>query len=711
MKVFETKDIRNVALIGSAKAGKTTMTESMLYHGKVISRKGNVEAKNTASDYRPIELDKGNSVVSSVLHTIFDNTKINILDTPGSSDYIGELVTSLYAADTAVMTVNGANGVEVGNEIGWRYASQADIPTMFVANFMDNENVKFDDLIQQLRTYFSEKVIAAQYPVNVGPDFNAIIDLVLNKMIKFDDKGEFEILDIPDDEKDRAEEMQLNLIEAAAEGSEELMEKYFESETLTLEEMRQGLNLGLQSRAVFPVFIASAKNEVGITRLMEFIKTSTPSPLESNPAKTTSGEELNFTVDEPFTAQIFKTSIESHLGEVAYMKIFSGKIQEGADVINGKTGNKERITQLYVMAGKNREKVEEAVAGDIIATIKLKDAKINTTLNDPAKSDRVVEPMVFPNPLYTTAIKASNSSDDEKMGTFLQDIVNMDPSLDLEYSKELRQIILRGMGEQHLNNVKWIFKNIHKIDVDLYTAKIPYRETITKNAKSTYRHKKQSGGAGQFGEVYIMIEPYHEGKEPQKEYPIRKTEEYELKWGGKLIYNSCIVGGAIDAKFMPAILKGIMEKMEIGPLTGSYARDIVVNVYDGKMHPVDSNEVSFKIAGRMSFSDAFKKAGPQILEPIYDMVVIVPEEKMGDVMTDLQGRRAIIMGMEGEGIYQRIKAKVPLAEVAKYSTALNSLTSGRAFYTLDYAEYAPVPGDVQEKLLKEYEESLKEDDS
>lgn len=710
MKVFETKDIRNIALIGSAKAGKTTVAESMLFHGKVINRKGSVEGKNTASDYRPIELEKGNSVVTSVLHTIYKDTKINILDTPGSSDYIGELVTSLYAADTAVMTVNGSNGVEVGNEIGWRYASQANIPTMFMATYMDNENVKFDELIQQLKTFFGDKVIAAQYPVNIGPDFNAIIDLVLNKMLKFDESGNFEVLDIPAEEKDRAEEMQLNLIEAAAEGSEELMEKYFETETLTLEEMREGLNLGLQNRAVFPVFVCSGKKDVGVTRIMEFIKASTPSPLQAATVKTEGGDELNYDKEGAFTAQIFKTSIESHLGEVAYMKIYSGKIQEGADVINGKSGNKERITQLYVMAGKNREKVEEAVAGDIIATIKLKESKINITLNDSSVSDRVVEHMKFPSPLYTTAIKASNSSDDEKMGTFLQDIVNMDPSLDLEYSKELRQIILRGMGEQHLNNVKWIFKNIHKIDIDLYTAKIPYRETITRNAKASYRHKKQSGGAGQFGEVHIMIEPYTEGKEPQKEFPIRGTDEHELKWGGKLIYNNCIVGGAIDAKFMPAILKGIMEKIEIGPLTGSYARDIVVNVYDGKMHPVDSNEVSFKIAGRMSFSEAFKNAGPKILEPIYDMVVIVPEEKMGDVMTDLQGRRAIIMGMEGEGIYQRIKAKVPLAEVSKYSTALNSITSGRAFYTLDYAEYAPVPGDVQEKLLKEYEESQKEEE-
>ncbi|MFW6226829.1 MAG: elongation factor G, partial [Bacteroidota bacterium] len=700
MKVYQTKDIRNIALIGSAKSGKTTFTESMLFHGNIIHRKGTIEAKNTASDYRPIEIEKGNSVISTVLYTTYDNTKINILDTPGSSDYIGELVTSLYAADTAVMTVNGANGVEVGNEIGWRYASQQQIPTMFLTNFMDNENVKFDELIQQLKTYFGDKVIAAQYPVNPGPEFNAIIDLVLNKMLKFDDNGKFEVLDIPEEEKARAQEMQLNLIEAAAEGSEELMEKYFETETLTLEEMRQGLNLGLRSRAVFPVFIASAKKDVGITRVMEFIKTSLPSPDQTTPVKTKSGDELSYNAEEPFTAQIFKTSIESHLGEVAFMKIFSGKIQEGKDVINGSSANKERLTQLYVMAGKNREKVEEAVAGDIVATIKLKESKINITLNEAEVGDREVEPIQFPNPLYTTAIKASTSSDDEKMGAFLQDIVSMDPSLRLEYSKELRQIILRGMGEQHLNNVKWVFKNVHKIDIDLYTAKIPYRETITKNAKASYRHKKQSGGAGQFGEVHIMIEPYYEGKEPQTEFPIRGSEEHELKWGGKLIYNSCIVGGSIDAKFMPAILKGIMEKIEIGPLTGSYARDIVVNVYDGKMHPVDSNEVSFRIAGRMAFSDAFRKAGPKIMEPIYDMVVIVPEEKMGDVMTDLQGRRAIIMGMEGEGIYQRIKARVPLAEVARYSTALNSITSGRAFYTLEFAEYAPVPPDVQDKLLK-----------
>ncbi len=709
MKVYKTKDIRNVALVGSAKSGKTTFTESMLFHGKVIHRKGEVESKNTASDYRPIELDKGNSVVTSVLHTTWNNHKINILDVPGSSDYVGELITALYAADMAIMTVNAANGVEVGNEIAWRYASQREVPVMFTANFMDNENAKFDDLIQQLRTYFSDKIIPAQYPVEIGPGFKAIIDLVLNKMLVFDENGTFEVQEIPESEKARAEKMHLNLVEAAAEGSEELMEKYFETETLTLDEVRQGLNMGITSRAIFPLFVSSAKKDVGVSRIMEFITTSATAPHQATPVKTTDDEEIPCKEDAPFSAQIFKTSIESHLGEVSFMKVFSGKVKEGQDVINANSGNKERITQLYVMAGKNREKVPEAVAGDIIATIKLKESRINITLNDTQAGDRQIKPLEFPNPLYTTAIKAANSSDDEKMGAFLQDIVNMDPSLSLEYSKELRQIVLRGMGEQHINNVKWVFENVHKIPIELYTAKIPYRETITKPAKATYRHKKQSGGAGQFGEVHMLIEPYQEGKGFQKEFPVRNTDEHELNWGGKLIYNSCIVGGAIDGKFMPAILKGIMEKIEIGPLTGSYARDIVVNIYDGKMHQVDSNEVSFKIAGRMAFSDAFKKAGPKILEPICDMTVIVPEEKMGDVMTDLQGRRAIIMGMEGQGIYQHIKAKVPLAEVAKYSTALNSLTSGRAFYTLKFAEYAQVPADVQDKLLKEYEASQNEE--
>lgn len=709
MEVYQTKDIRNVALIGSAKSGKTILSESMLYHGGIIHRKGSVESQNTVSDYNPIELEKGNSIVTSVLHTFQNNTKINILDAPGSADYVGQVVTALYAADTAIMTVNGNNGVEVGNEIGWRYVEDAQLPAMFLANHMDSENIKFDDLIQQLQKFFGNKVIAAQYPLNPSPDFNAIIDLVLMKMLKFKDDGTYEVSDIPDEEKDRAEEMQLALLEAAAEGSEELMEKYFESESLSIEDMREGINLGLRSRAIFPVFVSSAKQDVGVTRLMEFISSSTPSPDQAKPVKTTDGEELTCNPEGVFSAQIFKISIESHLGEVSYMKIFEGKVQEGADVINGTSGNKERFTQLFVMAGKNREKVEEAVAGDIIATIKLKESKINVTLNDSSKSDREIEPIKFPKPLYTTAIKAVNSSDDEKMGTFLQNIVNMAPSLSVEYSKELRQIILRGIGEQHINNIKWTFQNIHKIDVEFYPSKIPYRETITQTAKSSYRHKKQSGGAGQFGEVYMMIEPHSEDKEPQKEYPIRQTEEHELRWGGKLTLNNCIVGGAIDNKFMPAILKGIMEKMEVGPLTGSYARDIVVNIYDGKMHPVDSNEVSFMSAGRNAFSDAFKNAGPKIMEPIYNMEVVVPEESMGDVMTDLQGRRAIIMGMEGEGIYQRIKAKVPLAEVTKYATALNSLTSGRAFYTMEYAEYTQVPFDIQEKLIKEYEQKQEEE--
>ncbi len=711
MKAYKTNEIKNVALIGASKTGKTTLAESILYEGALIKRRGTVEDKNTTSDYREIEFEREASVFSTVLYTEYNGFKINFIDTPGIDDFIGEVITALKVADASVMLINAQNGVEVGTEITWRYISRDKKPAIFLVNQLEHEKANFDESVNQLKQQFGNKAIVAQYPVNAGIGFDSVIDVLKMKMYKFPvDSGKPEISDVPSEEQSKAESLRNEIIEAAAESDEELMEKFFENGTLSDEELTKGIKKGIVTRTMYPVFCASGKNNQGTSRLLEFITESFPTPVDMPFEKTEDDKEIKYDVNEPPVAFVFKTAIEQHLGEISFFKVMQGQITESIDMINSNTGAKERFSQLYAVAGKNREKLDKIIPGDIAATIKLKNTYSNNTLTSTKNQGVKIEPIAFPESKFRTALKAENSADDEKLMTILKEMNSIDPTLTFEQSKELKQLILSGQGEMHLNTAKWMLENINKIPVEFYTPKIQYRETITKSAKSTYRHKKQSGGSGQFGEVFMMIEPYVEGKPDQKEYTIRKQEVNDLPWGGKLVFNNCIVGGAIDNRFMPAILKGIMEKMEEGPLTGSYARDIVVSIYDGKMHPVDSNEVSFKLAGRNAFREAFKNAGPKILEPIYDVEVLVPEEKMGDVMTDLQGRRAVIMGMESEGNYQKIKAKVPLAEMNKYSTTLSSITSGRATYGMKYSEYQQVPMDVQDKLLKAYEEEQKEEE-
>jgi elongation factor G len=710
MKIYQTNEIKNIALIGGAKSGKTTLAECMLFEGGVINRRGSVEDKNTASDYREIELERQNSIYSTVLYTEYAGKKINIIDNPGFDDFIGEVYASLKVCETAVMVINAQNGVEVGTEITWRHTTREHMPVVFVVNQLEHEKANFDENIRQLKAQFGAKVTLVQYPLHTGQSFDSIIDVLKMKMFKFGKDGKPEIVDIPDAEKAKAEELHATIVEAAAESDEQLMEIFFDKGTLTEEELSRGLKLGVANRSLFPVLCTSSKLNMGVARLLEFIATSTPSPDEVPCSKTTEGKDIPCKSTDPAAAFIFKTSIETHIGEVSYFKVLSGEISEAMDLVNSNNGTKERVSQVYVCYGKNREKIAKAVAGDIAATIKLKNSYTNNTLLIPKGADFQASPIEFPNPKYRAAVKALNTADDEKLGGILNDMHRIDPTLIPEYSKELRQLILSGQGELHLTIAKWQIEKLNKIDIEYLPPRIPYRETITKSAKSVYRHKKQSGGAGQFGEVHMLIQPFSDNMVQPTEFPIRGREDHDLAWGGKLIFHNCIVGGAVDARFMPAILKGIMEKIEEGPLTGSYARDIAVYVYDGKMHPVDSNEISFKLAGRNAFREAFKNAGPKILEPIYEVEVIVPEDKMGDVMTDLQGRRAVILGMSSEGNYQKILTKVPLAEMNRYSTALSSITSGRATYGMKFSEYTQVPGEVQTQLLKAYEEQEKDEE-
>ena len=711
MKEFQTKDIRNVALIGAAKSGKTTLAENMLFEGKLINRKGSTEEKNTVSDYRPIEMERQISVNASMMYTIYNDKKINILDTPGFSDFSGDIVSCLTAADIAVCTVNAQSGVEATTENAWRHAANTNKPVVFFMNQLDHSNANFDNTIRELKEYFGDKVTPIQYPVNTGEDFNAVIDLIMMKMLVFKNgNGAPDIQDIPAAEMGKAEELHNNLIEHAAEGEEALMEKFFEEMTLSEEDMERGIHLGIVNREMFPVLCGAAKRGVGVTRLMDFLINACPSPADMPAIKAKNGQEFHNSNDDPTALFIFKVTTEQNLGDVAWMRVYGGSVVKSQDLINPRTGNKERLSQLLVFKGKNREEVEKVNAGDIICTIKLKDGRIGDSLVDAKAGDAIFEEIPFPTPIFSIAVKAVNSQEDEKLGSILNDIHKTDPTVISGMSRELRQNILQCQGEYHFNTLKWYFDNVYKIAIETASPKIPYRETITKSASASYRHKKQSGGSGQFGEVHMQLAPYFEGYTDPSELQVRDKQEYELPWGGKLIFANCVVGGAIDARFMPAILKGVNERLEQGPLTGSYARDIIVYIYDGKMHPVDSNEMAFKIAGRMAFSMAFKNAGPKIMEPIYDLDVRMPADLMGAVMTDLQGRRAIVMGMDSDHNYQTIHAKVPLAEMDRYSTSLSSLTSGRGTFTMKYAEYQQVPTDVQNRLLKEYEESQKEEE-
>lgn len=712
MKVYQTSEIKNIALVGGAKSGKTTLAEAMAFEGGVITRRGSVEDKNSISDYRDIEIDRKNSVVSSVMYAEHSGKKINIIDVPGFSDFQGELVAALNAVETAVVVINSQIGIEVGTEVAFKHTAKLEMPIMFAMNQLDAEKANFDEQIREMKEFFGEKITIIQYPINAGIGFDSFIDLVTQKMYKYPKGGgQAEISEIPASEKERAEKLHLALVENAASGADDLMEKYFEENDLTIEEVRRGLKLGLASRSVFPVLCCSAKENMGVGRMLEFISNNVPSANEAIATKTLiNGNKVSYDPTAPTILFVFKTSNEQHLGEVAFMKVLAGEVNEGMDVLNSKSQSKERLSQIFANSGKNRTKLEKAVAGDIISTIKLKDAKTNATLTSLKNTTDSVTPIAFPEPIYTTAIRALSNTDDEKVGALLNEYCQHDRSMRVELSRELKQTIIKGMGELHINTLKWYFDNQHKIAIEFFAPKIPYRETITKNAEASYRHKKQSGGAGQFGEVYLLIQPFVEGMSNQTKYPVRGTESHELPWGGKLVFNNCIVGGAIDARFLPAIMKGIMEKMEEGPLTGSYARDIVVNVFDGKMHPVDSNELAFRLAGRTAFKEAFKNAGAKILEPIYEIEVEVPSEMMGGVMTDLQGRRAIVMGMDSEGMNQIIKAQVPLAEMYRYSTSLSSLTSGRGWFNMKYKEYQQVPTDVQNVLLKTYEDATKDEE-
>jgi small GTP-binding protein domain len=718
MKVYQTDEIKNIALLGSKGSGKTTLAEAMLFECGVIKRRGTIEGKNTVSDSFPVEKEYGYSVFSTVFYAEFLNKKLNVIDCPGADDFVGNAITALNVTDTGLILVNAQYGVEVGTQNIFRTTQSIRKPVIFAMNQLDGEKADYENTLEQMREIFGSKVVPIQYPLQCGPGFNAMIDVLLMKKYSWGPEGGAPVIEeIPEEERERADELHQQLVEAAAENDETLMEKFFDQGHLTEDEMREGIRKGLIDRSIYPVFCVSAAKDMGVRRMMEFLGNVVPFVKDMPAPETVDGVEVKPDSNGPLSIYMFKTTVEPHIGEVSYFKVMSGTLTPGVDLDNVTRGSKERIAQIFCCCGSIKTQVDKLCAGDIGATVKLKDARTGNTL-DSKDCDYRFDFIRYPEPKYRRAIRPVTESDAEKLMGILTRMHEEDPTWVIEQSKELKQTILSGQGEFHLRTLKWRVENNDKLPIVFDEPRIPYRETITKASRADYRHKKQSGGAGQFGEVHLIIEPYSEDaplpdtyRFGNQEYKmnIRDTQEIPLSWGGKLVVHNCIVGGAIDARFIPAIVKGLMDRMEQGPLTGSYARDVRVCIYDGKMHPVDSNEISFRLAGRNAFSEAFRNANPKVLEPVYDVDVMVPADVMGDVMSDLQGRRAIIMGMSSENGFEKISAKVPLKEMSSYSTALSSITGGRSSFSMKFSSYELVPSDVQEKLLKEYAEKNTEE--
>lgn len=718
MKIYKTDEIKNIALIGSKGSGKTTLAESMLFECGVIKRRGTIGAGNTVSDYFPVEKEYGYSVFSTVFNAEFNGKKLNVIDCPGADDFVGNSYTALRVCDTGVIVVDSNYGVEVGTQNIFRTTGLLKKPVVFALNQIDGEKADYDNVIEQLREHFGPKVIQVQYPLECGPNFHSMIDVLLMKKYEWGPDGGVPVVsEIPEDQMEKANELHNALVEAAAENDESLMDKYFEQGHLSEDEMREGIRKGMIDRSIFPVFIVSALKDMAVRRMMEFLGNVCPFVSDMPSPETINGEEVAPDANGPLSVFFFKTSVEPHIGEVCYFKVMSGTLKAGDDLDNVSRGGKERLAQIFTVCGQMRVPIEKLEAGDIGAAVKLKDVRTGNTLNEKG-CDYQFDFIKYPAPKFIRAIKPVTESDAEKLMSILTRMHEEDPTWVIEQSKELKQTLVKGQGEFHLRTLKWRIENNEKLPMEFQEPKIPYRETITKAARADYRHKKQSGGSGQFGEVHLIIEPYTEGMPEPDTYKfgnqefklnVRDKQEIPLDWGGKLVVYNCIVGGAIDARFIPAIVKGLMDRMEQGPLTGSYARDVRVMIYDGKMHPVDSNEISFRLAGRNAFSQAFKNANPKILEPVYDVEVYTPGDTMGDVMSDLQGRRAIIMGMESDSGIEKLNAKVPLKEMSSYSTSLSSITGGRSSFTMQFSSYELVPGDVQEKLLKDYAATQEED--
>lgn len=697
-------------LLGHAGCGKTSLAEALLYYAGATSRKGSIGERNTVSDYHELEHERGTSVFTSLLTFEWNGYKLNLLDTPGYDDFLGQVLPALRVADLGLLLVSLQSGVEVGTELLWQHAARESLPIACLLSKPDSEQADFERAVEHIRQRLSSAAVVLHYPLYEGGQLRGIVDVLTQHLYGPDTPGKpAPPTPVPESERERVYRFREQLMEAVAVADEALMEAYFTNGQLSDEELRRGLRQALLQRAVVPILCASAQTDIGLSRLLDFLTTILPAPTELPPVRLADGRLLACDPSGPPVAFVYRTLSEPSLGDMSFLRLYSGTLRAGMELINAQTGTVERIPQLFTVLGKKRTEVSPIAAGDLAATVKLRNTHTNNTLHDRNSATVTLPAIEFPPPRVRVAVVPVRKGDEEKVGTALHQLQEEDPSYRVEHAQELRQIILHGQGELHLAVARWLLQHRFRVEVEFAEPRIPYRETIQKPAKGYYKHKKQTGGAGQYAEVHLLIEPYTEGMPDPAGLTVRSKEEYELPWGGKLAFLNCIVGGVIDARFMPAILKGIMEKMQDGPLTGSYVRDIRVSVFDGKMHPVDSNEAAFKIAGMMAFKNAFLEAEPRVLEPIYEVLITVPEEYVGAVMSDLPTRRAVILGIESDGHYQRIRAHMPLAELDKYAAALRSLTQGRATYTQRFAEYVPVPPHIQQKLIEEHRAQVTEE--
>ncbi len=700
---LKTENLRNVVLLGHAGSGKTTFVENMLLETESINRLGNVQQESTVSDYTNIERAKQYSIFTSLMHVHWKDSKINIIDTPGANDLVGEVLSGLKVADLGVMMIHARYGVEVGTEMTVEQVEKLNTPLLFVINHMDDHEANYEKSLQEIQSEFGHKIVPIQYPLNQGDGFIRIVDALQRVVYHFPEGGgRPEKEEIPEDEMEKVNRWHNALVEVAAENDETLMEKYFEAGSLSEAELREGLNMALAHGEFYPVFIASAARNMGSGRIMGFINDIGPSPVDRPAQPLINGDVLKCDPTDSTTLMIYKTISEPNVGNVSYFKIYSGTLSKGDVVINTETGVQENFNHIYVSNGKDREEVPRIIAGDLGATTKLRNSHTNNTLNE-KDIDRHIDPIDFPAPRFRMAIVQENTSELDKMAKALQTIQEEDPTLIVEQSAELNQTIMQGQGQLHLDIVGYRLNKSFGVNLQLEPPHIPYRETISRKVDVSYRHKKQSGGSGQFAEVEMRIEPWNESTPLPEDLSVRKEETEDLSWGGTLKFLWCIVGGNIDNRFSNAIKKGILMKMEEGPLSGSRCQNIQVSVYDGKMHTVDSNDMAFQLAAAHAFRRGFVKAGPVVMEPIHHLEILCRDEAMGEILGDLQSRRAHIIGMGTQGHYQKISARIPLAEMEGYSSTLRSLSQGKAKFKSWPQGYDNVPFEVQRSLVKKHD--------
>ena len=672
---------RNFSLCGHSGAGKTVLSEAMLFNMGVVNRLGRIDDGTTTSDYDSAEIERQISLKISLLNGQWQDHHLNIIDTPGYADFISEAKAALRVSDAMVAVVDSVTGIEIGTERTWNFAADYNLPRVLFINKMDRADADADQVLEMLQERFGRQVVSLQMSVNPGEGFNHIVDLVAMRAYAYQD-GKATEGDIPEEIQSRAEELREQLVESIAETDEELMEKYFSEGELTTEDLVAGLRQAMLRREIFPVFVGDAYNNVGIDRLLDALVQYGPSPAEAAGLRFQDGEEqeveLEGTATAPLAALVFKTLAEQHVGELSLLRLFSGVIKPGDEVANSSKRTAERIGQIYHLNGNKRTEVASAEAGDIVALVKLKNTHTTDTLC--AKGASLQLPgIAFPEPLIRVAIHAKEQGGEERVATGLSQLHEEDPSFVMKYDGEVGQTILLTQGELHLETIVSRLKGRFGVEIEMEVPRIPYRETIRGNADAQYRHKKQSGGRGQFGEVFIRIAPKGRG------------EGFE--------FLNEVVGGNIPSNFIPAVEKGVVETLSEGPVAGYQVIDVAVTVYDGKHHPVDSDEVSFKLAGSHAFKDAFLKAKPILLEPIYQLEITVPEEFMGDVMGDLSSRRGRISGMDAAGHFQVIHAEAPLAEIDRYATLLRSMTQGKGFHAQRFDRYEEVPGDIMAKVI------------